>query len=213
MFELTEDNKRIIQELNIQSQKSCDQLFDAEKAFYIPQRGAGYTHSRSNFPILATDFLHNCIGVAVYNESTKEAFLTHVDPGCVNDFGRLIEMISALQRDESQTLKVHLRGGDPNWVTVMYPLIEAINKLDHTEIASADLFKPMLGADRGGRKLAIDSRTGAISIDMKCNRITARPSNEELTQDTITLVINEHAPKKSSLITQSIGTPSGPRKR
>jgi len=146
---------RQISKKDIHGQQS-DRI-NAPESFSIDQHEMAFTDAASDKPVLWTQGIGPCVGMAVYNPQTKTAALAHVD--FVTKLSSLAPVFNQLSRGSDAALEVHLVGGETN--ADVAALRKYIQSQNNVLIKSAHLSPPQ------GAKLAIDSRTGQVMTNFK----------------------------------------------
>lgn len=132
---------------------------------------ASFSNALDRKPIVATDSLATCVGVAGYDKDNKYGFVIHfAHPGEIDESGRMLcDKIRALNPKEP--IQIHLRGGikgqSESLVLKIEQWIELCNKSScPMEIVSKEVCTKDLLNEQGfanGMSLSLDTRDGTIS--------------------------------------------------
>lgn len=127
--------------------------FLSAESYALVQGEFGITSIFSTKPIIGSCGAGPCIIIAIWNASTKEAILAHVDE-CTT-FSSIELLFKIISSCESDRLEVHMHGGNSTTKTQAAQIVGLVKSKKNSELVSANLCK---GYDR--KSLAIDSRTG-----------------------------------------------------
>lgn len=129
----------------------------SEKYISVSQHEYASTTADSDSPILVTEGIDSCIGLALYNPQTKQSTLAHIDALTSYDsIEALLKPEAGLE--EGQALHVHLVGGDSLTATDIHHILKLIDQAPHLKLKSTHIFPT------NNISLAIDARTGKVFL-------------------------------------------------
>ncbi len=135
---------------------------------------AAFSSADNRKPIVATDGLATCIGVAAYDRTNKQGFVVHFarDDEVVESGNQLIEtLLKSAEKPIETPVEVHLRGGIAG---LSVPLAEEIERWVESaakkgcpmKIVSSEILLHGLFNDQGMPNLdslSLDTRDGSVS--------------------------------------------------
>jgi hypothetical protein len=140
--------------------------FHPEETCAVYQHEYAITTSNSIKPVLASLGAGPCLIVAIYDEESKKAVLTHIDSKTkLDSLNRLLKMMSP------SSSSVHLCGGDMSSKEMCMDIVDLIES-NGFRISSADIVRSDVSS------LAIDSRTGSIYSPISSEDLEIRKDTE-----------------------------------
>lgn len=147
---------------------------------------AAFSHAEDRKPIIATDALATCVGIAGYDADNQMGFVVHFSGEKEVEVSgeQLVKQMKQMQKQPiTQPLQVHLRGGIKN---LSEPLLEAINKWLESfgcliQIVSREVLTEGLLDEKGyphAMSLSLDTRTGQVSTYDSSTNLYAKPKKE-----------------------------------
>lgn len=128
--------------------------FHPQETCAVLQHEYAITTSNSIKPVLATYGAGPCLIIAIYDEESKKAVLTHVDSAThLDSLNRLLKMMNP------SSSSVHLCGGDMSSQDMCMDIVELIES-NGFKISNSDIVRSGFCFDSAS--LAIDARTGSI---------------------------------------------------
>ncbi|MGC1853947.1 MAG: hypothetical protein WA659_01015 [Candidatus Aquirickettsiella sp.] len=185
------EQEDLLKGVNKKNQATVFGLFSLEESQAVLQHEVAITNSKSKKPILGSYGARPCVIVALYNPSTKEAVLAHID--ALTTLFSLNQYFTKLSSnaENGDKIQVHLSGGDNSSKKKTTALIKEINDCNDTEIISANICN---GND--SKSLAIDSRTGEIFTSFRPNQLQHAP-DYRLRMELVSMQFSESALSES----------------
>lgn len=96
-------------------------------------------------PLLLTDFLGPCIGIAMFNKTTRATALAHIDDYCTAS--SIIGLVQNMRSSDKETLELHFTGGNNHYFgpeggkLYFLPILQKIFVMPNIKIASKSLFR------------------------------------------------------------------------